>query len=166
MAAFNAYLQLALVLISFSAVCGQMMSNISCYQCNSGADFNGAACIGKNGPSQLAQFLAPCPYANVNGIPYTRCRTMTQAVESDSRTIRMCATAGSGGPDNCINIIGTARVTATYCQCHPKPLPLGQTTPTTACNTASQRLALTSYALAVTSLLAAGAGWLGGRRAV
>ena len=77
----------------------------------------------------------------------------------------MCATAGSGGP-NSLNIIGTARVTANYFQCVPKPLPPGQTTPTTACNTASQRLALTSYALAVTSLLTAGTAWLGRRAAV
>jgi hypothetical protein len=91
-------------------------SLLSCYQCNSGADFDGPNCMSSNA-TLLAQFAKPCP---MDGRNYTRCRKQFQTVETDARIIRSCALASHYGAATplCISRLGTASVSIVYCECY------------------------------------------------
>lgn len=83
--------------------------NISCYQCNSGSQYNGAKCGDPFDAKAEIDFLIPC------GPEYTMCRKMTQNVEGDYRVIRSCAT--SGRKNQCYGRTGTANIKLEYCEC-------------------------------------------------
>jgi len=119
-------------------------ASLSCYQCNSDAMYHGPACDPEVIDNKFKQaFLKPCQPQD--GQPYTRCRKMVQTVEGESRVIRSCATAGTGG-DRCIDRVGTVRIKVKYCECQ-------NSDPNTPCNSSpNQHLTLTSLAL-MTSFL-------------
>jgi hypothetical protein len=92
---------------------------LNCYQCSSADDPN---CLDPFLPASRTAYLKPCPdflmSADNISFPmnYTRCRKILQNVDVDTRTIRTCATAGSG-VSRCQVRIGTASVKITYCEC-------------------------------------------------
>jgi hypothetical protein len=145
-------LQTFLVLgaLTLSVASAENNDTVWCYQCNSA--YHGANCAAEGGVGQLKPFLASCGVAEP---PFTRCRTMIQTVEGDTRTIRSCATAGThGDADRCMDRVGTARVKVRYCECPEAPVPHDQTTDK-ACNEAPRRAAAAQGTLAAAALLAA-----------
>jgi len=106
------------------------LTPISCYVCNSGEGFDGAAC----NPAVIddkfkLSFTRQCPSQDSHGSPYTHCRRIVQSAETDSRVIRSCATAGTSGRkgSGCSAKVGTARITMKYCDCY-------NTSPSAPCN--------------------------------
>lgn len=120
--------------IAFFAALICIGNAISCYECNSGSQYNGTACGDPATDASLAPFLTTCSGE------YTLCRKMTQNVEGDYRVIRSCAT--SGRVNQCYGRTGTANIKLEYCECDKEK-----------CNSAPSMLPALSLSLSVVGAL-------------
>lgn len=123
--------------IAYFAALIYLGNAISCYECNSGSQYNGTSCADPATEQSLAPFLTNCTSE------YHYCRKMTQNVEGDYRVIRSCAT--SGRVNQCYGRTGTANIKLEYCECDKEK-----------CNSAPSMLPALSFSLsAVAALLLA-----------